>query len=324
MYSHVCVFPDAEFGKKRGNGPIERASEAKFALRFEISDLNFLHFQVHIAYMSPFCWLWDLLTASKVKSDLVFEINDLNYICESGVKASLLFKYPLCHQEKEMTNMTPWLCSHCPAARNNATHSGWLLLHAVSLNLKWLDATALITRFHCAIGCDKSNLSALLWQRIHANFWALSNWQHCISCRRVSSSLRYSWWYKFRNSVRISLWFCLRHTCTVGIGCLRLLVASNKGGEQGKSSETKRKDSSFQEQYYLDSHSPAVVYAKRWPNSEGDGGKGDTAVVSVATQPFHRSRVAHSPSLNFTRARGGAGREGSLIMYLTLPQKIGS
>ena len=36
------------------------ASEVKSGIRFEISDLNYLHIHVHIAYM-----VWNLLTASE-------------------------------------------------------------------------------------------------------------------------------------------------------------------------------------------------------------------------------------------------------------------
>ena len=55
----------------------------KSYLRFEISDLNYLHIHVHIAYMVPFDGLWghySLQTASEVKSDLG-DLGDLHIIC---------------------------------------------------------------------------------------------------------------------------------------------------------------------------------------------------------------------------------------------------
>ena len=49
------------------------ASDAKSGIRFEISDLNFIHIHVHFAYMVPYGSLrgqYSLQTASEVKSDL--------------------------------------------------------------------------------------------------------------------------------------------------------------------------------------------------------------------------------------------------------------
>ena len=80
MYKHIAT---VSFIKQEGNGPTERASEAKSGLRFEISDLNYLDIHVHIAYMVPYDGLWghySLQTASEVKSDFRFEISDLNYL----------------------------------------------------------------------------------------------------------------------------------------------------------------------------------------------------------------------------------------------------
>ena len=48
------------FGSLRGHYGLQTASEVRSGLRFEISDLNYLHIHVHIAYM-----VWTLLTASE-------------------------------------------------------------------------------------------------------------------------------------------------------------------------------------------------------------------------------------------------------------------
>ena len=69
--------------KQEGNGPIERASEIKSALIFEIYDLDYLHIHVHIVYSVPYGHLrghYSLQTALEVKCDLRFEISDLNYL----------------------------------------------------------------------------------------------------------------------------------------------------------------------------------------------------------------------------------------------------
>ena len=71
------------FKKQEGNGPIERASETKSALRFEVCDLNHLYIHVHIVYSGPYGHLrghYSLQTALEVKSDLRFKISDLNYL----------------------------------------------------------------------------------------------------------------------------------------------------------------------------------------------------------------------------------------------------
>ena len=48
------------FGGLGGRYGLQTASEVRYALRFEISDLIYLHILVHIAYM-----VWSLLTASE-------------------------------------------------------------------------------------------------------------------------------------------------------------------------------------------------------------------------------------------------------------------
>ena len=48
------------FGSLGGHYGLQTASEVRSDLRFEISDLNYLHIHVHIAYM-----VWTLLTASE-------------------------------------------------------------------------------------------------------------------------------------------------------------------------------------------------------------------------------------------------------------------
>ena len=50
----------AFFDSLGGHYSLQTASEVKSDLRFEISDLNYLHIHVHIAYM-----VWTLLTASE-------------------------------------------------------------------------------------------------------------------------------------------------------------------------------------------------------------------------------------------------------------------
>ena len=39
------------FGNLQGHYSLQTASEGKYGLRFEISDLNYLHIHVHIAYI---------------------------------------------------------------------------------------------------------------------------------------------------------------------------------------------------------------------------------------------------------------------------------
>ena len=53
------------FGSIRGHFNLETASEVKSDLRFEVSDLNYLLIDVHIA-----CMVWALLTASEATTDL--------------------------------------------------------------------------------------------------------------------------------------------------------------------------------------------------------------------------------------------------------------
>ena len=53
--------------------------EVKSGLRFEMSDLNYPHIHVHIAYIAHFGGS-EATTASEVKSDLRFEISDPNYL----------------------------------------------------------------------------------------------------------------------------------------------------------------------------------------------------------------------------------------------------
>ena len=48
------------FGSLRGHYGLQTASEVRSDLRFEISDLNYLHIHVHIDYT-----VWTLLTASE-------------------------------------------------------------------------------------------------------------------------------------------------------------------------------------------------------------------------------------------------------------------
>ena len=78
------IFCRDPFGSLGGCYGLLTALEVRSDLRFEISDLNYLHIHVHIAYM---VWtLFDSLgchyglqTASEVRSELRFEISDLNY-----------------------------------------------------------------------------------------------------------------------------------------------------------------------------------------------------------------------------------------------------
>ena len=73
------------FDSLRGHYGLQTTSEVRSDLRFEISDLDYLHIHVHIA-----CMFWPhfeallvasgATTASEVKSDLRFEISDPNYL----------------------------------------------------------------------------------------------------------------------------------------------------------------------------------------------------------------------------------------------------
>ena len=59
------------------------APELRSDLRFEISDLDYLHIHVHLAYRDPFDSLgghYSLQTASEVRSDFRFDISDLKYL----------------------------------------------------------------------------------------------------------------------------------------------------------------------------------------------------------------------------------------------------
>ena len=70
------------FGGLGGRYGLQTASEVRYALRFEISDLVYLHNLVHIAYM-----VWSLLTASEAttaskqpqRSDLT---SDLEFVAQ--------------------------------------------------------------------------------------------------------------------------------------------------------------------------------------------------------------------------------------------------
>ena len=50
MYLYICILGQAHFAV---NDPIELASEGKSGLRYEISDLDYLHIHVHIALCCP-------------------------------------------------------------------------------------------------------------------------------------------------------------------------------------------------------------------------------------------------------------------------------
>ena len=64
----------------RGHYSLQTASEVKSELRFEISDLNYLHIHVHIAYM-----VWALFVASEAttaskqprRSDLTSDLKSM-------------------------------------------------------------------------------------------------------------------------------------------------------------------------------------------------------------------------------------------------------
>ena len=74
------------FDSLGGHCSLQTALEVRTDLRFEISDLNYLHIHVHIAYMvwnffDSLGGLYSLQTASEVRSDLRFEICGPNCIC---------------------------------------------------------------------------------------------------------------------------------------------------------------------------------------------------------------------------------------------------
>ena len=54
------IFGMDPFGSLGGRYGLQTASEVRSVLRFEISDLDYLHIHVHIVYMA-----WTLLTASE-------------------------------------------------------------------------------------------------------------------------------------------------------------------------------------------------------------------------------------------------------------------
>ena len=75
------------FDSLGGHYGLQTASEVRSDLRFEISDLNYLHIHVHIVYMVLGLFNskgghYSLQTAAEVKSDLRFGISDPNYICD--------------------------------------------------------------------------------------------------------------------------------------------------------------------------------------------------------------------------------------------------
>ena len=51
MHAHIAYVAWAFFDSLGGHYSLQTASEVKYDLRFEISDLNYLHIHVHIAYM---------------------------------------------------------------------------------------------------------------------------------------------------------------------------------------------------------------------------------------------------------------------------------
>ena len=71
------------FDSLRGHYGLQRASEVRSDLRFEISDPKYLHIHVHIAYME-----WSLLTASEAtmaskqprRSDLISDLKSVTSI----------------------------------------------------------------------------------------------------------------------------------------------------------------------------------------------------------------------------------------------------
>ena len=71
------------FDSLGGHYGLQTASEVRSDLRFEISDLNYLHIHVHIAYM-----VWTLLTASEAttaskqprRSDLTSDLKSVTSI----------------------------------------------------------------------------------------------------------------------------------------------------------------------------------------------------------------------------------------------------
>ena len=71
------------FDSLRGHYGLQTALEVRYNLRFEISDLNYLHILVHIAYM-----VWTLLTASEAtmaskqpwRSDLTSDLKSVTSI----------------------------------------------------------------------------------------------------------------------------------------------------------------------------------------------------------------------------------------------------
>ena len=74
------------FDSLGGHYGLQTASGVRSDLRFKISDLNYLHIHVHIAYMF---WAHFVAseatttskTASEVRSDLRFGISGPNFIC---------------------------------------------------------------------------------------------------------------------------------------------------------------------------------------------------------------------------------------------------
>ena len=74
------------FDSLRGHYGLQTASEIRSDLRFEISDLDYLHIHVHIAYMFWAHFVASAATtasktASEVRSDLRFGIYGPNFIC---------------------------------------------------------------------------------------------------------------------------------------------------------------------------------------------------------------------------------------------------
>ena len=54
------------YGSLRGHYSLQTSLEVKYDIRFEISDLNYLHIHVHIAYM-----FWALFEALLVASEAI-------------------------------------------------------------------------------------------------------------------------------------------------------------------------------------------------------------------------------------------------------------
>ena len=102
-----------------GHGSLQTASEAtevRFDLRFNTSNLNYPDIYVHLTWNSLFSGLWghsDLHMASEVTSDLEFELSDLKNLGSSASLASFVLYSTKCPEGRRQNRLVDSHCFAC-------------------------------------------------------------------------------------------------------------------------------------------------------------------------------------------------------------------